>query len=269
MSKTIIAGVDFSKSSYNAADYAAMLAQKLNCKLVLFNMYEVPLLHSNSGLYFMSNAPIKEESEKNINLFYKKLKSKHPKIQIDTYVSTGSFKKQLAAFIKTHEVQLVVMGLKAKERFSKFLYGSHSTDIIGTINAPVIIVPDNFKVHKLQKMVLGIDSREKLHKSPLTQFQTFVKGTGTPVTLLHVKTEDEIFQDKTPDSFKINGKNQKIESYKAASIDKGIITYAKQKKVDLVALISKKHSIFYNLFNESHTKEIAFTSNVPVMSIHE
>ncbi|MEI8136012.1 MAG: universal stress protein [Bacteroidota bacterium] len=45
--KTIIAGTDFSASSVNACKYAAFLAQKLNCKLTLLNMFDAPIVHSN------------------------------------------------------------------------------------------------------------------------------------------------------------------------------------------------------------------------------
>jgi nucleotide-binding universal stress UspA family protein len=269
MKKTIIVGVDFTKSSYNAAGYAALLALKLNCKLVLFNMYEIPILHSNSGLYFMSNAPLREESENEINLFSKKLQTLNPKIEIHTFISTGFFKKELLSFIKTHKVQLVVMGLSAKSRFAKFLFGSHSTDIAGKINAPVIIVPDNYKTHALRKVLLGVDNKEKLHKSPLVVLRNFLKEAKLSITLLHVKTEDEIFNSSFKETLKIGDKVHKVESWFYPTIEKGITAYTQENKVDLITIISRKHSAFYNLFNESNTKQIAFASKIPVMCIHE
>jgi nucleotide-binding universal stress UspA family protein len=267
--KTIITGVDFSASSYNAAKYAAMLAQKLNYKLILFNMYEVPLLHSNSGLYFMPSDSIREESVNGTDLFCKKLRKLYPKIEIGAFVSTGFFKQQLTNFIKTHQVKLVVMGITTKNKFSKFLYGSHSTEIAGKINVPVIVVPDNFKKHRLHKVLLGVDNKEKLHKSSLTAFENFVKETKAITNLLHVQTEDEIFVDKTQTTIKLNGKNQKIVSCPYSTFESGISAYAKEKEVDLITIISKKHSAFYNLFNESNTKKIASTSKIPIMAIHE
>jgi len=267
--KTIIAGIDFTKSSYNAAKYAAMLAQKLNCKLVLFNMYDVPLIHSNSGLYVMSYTPLRDESENKIADFSKKLQKLHPKISINFFVSTGSFKQQLTAFIEAHKVQLVVMGLSTKDSFSKFIYGSHSTDIAGKISAPVIIVPDNFKVHTLNKILLGVDNEEKLHRSSLKSLERFAKESKSSVTLLHVKTEDEIFGNKLKNTIKLNGKAHKVESYSAIDIVKGIRAFTQTNKTDLIAIISKKHSLFYNLFTESNTKKIAFASKIPVMAIHE
>ena len=163
----------------------------------------------------------------------------------------------------------MVLGISSKDRFSKFLYGSHSTDIAGKISAPVIIVPDHFKDYTLRKVVLAVDNKEKLHKSSLKAFETLIKETKTTPSLLHIKTEDEIFTDKAQNVVKINGKNYKVESFSSTSTEKGIGNYTKLKKTDLIVIISKKHSVFYNLFNESNTKKIAYSSKVPVMAIHE
>jgi nucleotide-binding universal stress UspA family protein len=267
--KMIISGIDFSKSSYNAAAYAAMMSHKLNCKLVLFNMYEVPLIHSNEGMYFMLNAPIRKESENKLADFHNKLQKQFPKIEIHTFISAGFFKDQLTTFMKKHPVQLVVMGLSTKNTFSRFIYGSHSTDIAGKIKAPVIIVPDNFKAHKLHKVLLGVDNKEKLHRSPLTSFRNFIKETKTTFSLLHVRTEDEIITGNSEQVIKIDGKAHKIENCTYPTIEKGIAAYTRKKKADLIAIISRKHSIFYNLFSETNTKKIAFASKIPVMCIHE
>ena len=88
------------------------------------------------------------------------------------------------------------------------------------------------------------------------------------LNLLHVRTRDEIF-DPGFNTLKINGKKLSIKLIKAKHIQNGIIKYMKKTDVDLISIISKKHSVFYNFFSESNTKKVAFVANVPVMSIHE
>ena len=217
----------------------------------------------------MSFENVRETSEAKLKAQCKKLQKKHPKLIVEVFVSTGFFKQQLNSFIKTNKVGWVVMGLTTKDRFSKFIYGSHSTDIAGKISAPVIIVPDNFKRHSLHKILLSVDNKEKLHKSSLKAFERFAKETKTKVELLHVRTEDEMFSNKLKDVLKINGKNYKIKNVSASTIEKGVGAYIQDKKADLITIISKKHSAFYGLFNESNTKRIAVTSKVPVMAIHD
>lgn len=267
--KTIIAGVDFTQSSYNAARYAALLAEKLKCKLVLFNMFDVPLIHSNSGLYFMSYSSIRDTSEDKLHKFEARLQKEFPKLSINYFVTTGSFRDEISTFVNKHRVQYVVLGMAVKNRFSKFLYGSHSTDIAGKVNAPVIIVPEQYKVHRLKTIVMGVDNREKLHKASLKRFENFAKESGTSIKVLHVLTEDELFDHNKNQNIILNHKKHHIDVVSETTLERGMKKYSLDTKADLIAIISRKHSAFYNLFNETNTKNIAFASKVPVMAIHE
>ncbi|HWY11386.1 MAG TPA: universal stress protein, partial [Bacteroidia bacterium] len=155
-----------------------------------------------------------------------------------------------------------------KTKVEKFIYGSHSTDIAGRIKAPVIIVPEKYKKHKLGSVLLSVDNNEKLYHSSLTAFEKFVADSNSDLKVLSVKTEDELFVPKQQE-LKINHSPVKINTVKAKSIEKGIISFCRKNKADLIAVISKHHSALYDLFAETHTKKIAFASKVPVMAIHE
>ena len=266
--KTIIAGTDFTASSINACKYAAMLAQKLNCKLTIFNMFEAPIIHSNMGLYGISYTSQRQSSERKADKLLKEIHKLFPKIKITEFITTGSFKQELEIFTASHQVEVAVMGLEAKTKISKFIYGSHGVDVAGKIDCPVIIVPEKYKKHKLDNMVLAVDNNEKLLKSSLHSFENFVQLSKTKLKLLHVRTEDEIFEPVIT-SMKINNKKIAIELKKAKDIQDGLKMYCGKNKIDLVTIISKKHSAFYNLFIESATKKVAFTAKVPVMAIHE
>lgn len=266
--KTIIACTDFSEASYNACRYAAFLAHKLNCKLMLFNLFDAPVIHSNTGLYLISYSSQKATSEFKTHKQIARLQSQFPKLKIDSFVTTGGFKQELEAFTKAHRVEAAVMGLAAKSRISRYIYGSHGVDITGKIDCPVIIVPSNYKKHQLSKVLLAVDSHEKLLKSSLYRFENFIKESKVKLDLLHVRTESEVF-DPVLHTLRINSKNLKIGVAKANDIESGVKKYCSSGNADMIAIISKKHSAFYNFFSESNTKKVAFAAKVPVMSIHE
>ncbi|MBL7911552.1 MAG: universal stress protein [Bacteroidia bacterium] len=266
--KTIIAGTDFTPASTNACEYAAFLAQKLNCKLIIFNLFEAPIIHSNVGLYGISYTGQKNESLQRTGKFVKQLQSQFPKISIDYFVTFGGFKRELENFITEHQIEAAVLGLATKSKISKFIFGSHGVELAGKINCPVIIVPSSYKTHKLSKVVLTVDSNEKLQRSTLKGFERFIENSKSKLSLLHVRTEDELFHPiKT--TLKINDKVLPIEEKRSKDIQNGVKRYCAINSCDLVAIISKKHSIFYDLFIESHTKKVAFAAKVPVMAIHE
>lgn len=266
--RTIIAGTDFTQSSLNACRYAAFLANKLNCKLTVFNLYLSPVIHSNMGLYGISGIEQRQESVNETNKFILQLQREYPKLKIESFVTSGSFDDQLENFTSRHRVEAAVMGLESKDRISKFIYGSHGVNLAGKIAAPVIIVPQKYKKFKLSKIVLAVDNTGKLYRSSLKELEQISKTSKAAVSLLHVRTPDEVISPEMK-KVKVSGKAVAIETHRAKSVSQGIKVYCKQVDADLVTIISRKHSVFYNLFNESVTKEVAFAANVPVMALHE
>ena len=266
--QTIVVGTDFTQSSVNASRYAAMLAEKYACKLVLFNLLEVSWIHANSGLFLMETYKLRKKNEAKAKKQLEDLKALFPKLEISTFVSSGSFKREIKTFIQHHRVKLIVMGLAEKNRFYKSVYGSHGVDIAGKLEAPVIIVPEEFKKHTLKQVILAVDSSEKLHLSSLKEFEFLLKTLNPKVQVLHCRTKEEVLVP-VKKSIKLNGINHTIEILPAKNIEAGIKKFIQDQSIDLITLISRKHSIFYNLFAETNTNKIAFEVKIPVMAIHE
>lgn len=266
--KTIIAGTDFTSSSINACKYAALLAQKLKCKLTIFNLFEAPVIHSNMGLFGISYTTQRKESENKTGKLIKEIQKLFLKLEIHELVTYGSFNYELENYAKEHQIEAMVMGLAAKDEISKLIYGSHGVDIAGKIDCPVIIVPEKYTKHNLTSILLAVDNNEKLVKSSLTGFEKFVKESKSKLSLVHIRTEEELFHPVTL-KLTLNSIKLPIEIVKAKDIQEGIKKYLSSEKYDLVSIISKRHSAFYNFFVESTTKKIAFSAKVPVMAIHE
>lgn len=266
---TIVAGTDFSVSSINACRYAAFLAQKLQCKLVIFNLFQAPVLHANSGLYGISYASVKSDSRRSVDKMIAQLAKDFPSLKIAAFSTAGAFEDELAAFTAKHRIAAVVMGLQAKTRISRFIWGSHGVNIVGKIDAPVIIVPEKYRDHRLENVLMAVDNVDKLKSTSFKAIERFVKMAQVYLRLLHVRTPDEVIALGKTTVVKINQNKQEVEQHRASSIEEGIKRYTHDQDVDLVAVVSRKHSVFYNLFNESVTKRIAFSTRVPVMAIHE
>ena len=267
--KTIIAGTDFTPGSANACRYAALLAQKLNCKLTIFNLFEAPVLLSNSGLYGISYSSVRKTSGEKSENVVRELAKEFPELKISAFITSGAFEYELESFVNMHQVEAVVMGLESKARIAKFIWGSHGVSIAGKINAPVIIVPENYKDHRLETILLALDNMEKLHAASVKEIEKFAKGSQAYVKLLHIRTPEEVISPLQSRFMKIRGTRQEIGVHKSKSIEQGIKKYCSEHEADLVTVISRKHSVFYNLFNESVTKRVAFAAKVPVMAIHE
>jgi nucleotide-binding universal stress UspA family protein len=266
--KTIIACTDFTPSSLNACNYAALLAKKLKCKLTLFNLFEAPVVHSNAGLYGITFKAQEFSSRNKSAKLLDQLQEKYPSVPMNYFVTAGAFQQEIEEFNRLHQVEATVMGLAAKNKINRFIYGSHGINLAGKIDCPVIIVPDTYKKHSLKKIILAVDNEEKLRRASLQELEKLAANTRASVLPVHIRTEDELFS--TPvQKIKINKKFSKVAVVEGNDLQEGMKAVLRETSADLVCVISKTHSSFYNFFVESNTKKIAFASKIPVMAIHE
>jgi len=259
----ILVGIDFTKSSENALNYAVMLAEKGNYQITLFHVFDTPVVHANSGAYFVEYASLKQNFNNRLDEYRKKITDQHPLIKIEIFTTFSSFKEEVNELVNKKKVQLVIIGLETKSKISKFIYGTTGVDIAGKINCPIIIVPEKYKHHKLEKLLIALDNKHKQHAKELKQIEKFSSVFNCAITYLHVRTEYELIVEK-------NKNNElAVETIESKEFKTGIVNYLKKHPIDLTVIISHQHNFIYHLFAESNTKTIAFQSKIPVMSIHD
>lgn len=265
--KTILVGIDYTKSSDNALYYAVMLAKRNKASVMLFHIYETPVIHTYSGAYFISYKEMQGFNMARLNKYKAKLEAKFPRVNFETFATYKSFKAGVSDLIKSRRVHYVVLGLESKSKFSKFIYGTTGLEVVGKISCPVIIVPERYKEHRLTKMVLALDNQKTVESKLMQKVKDFSKNFKAEMNAVHIKTENEFMLIPQKKAETAN-KKWKVNSVEAKNFETGIFSYVKESKTDLIAVFSHSHSVLYNLFNESNTKLLAFKAKIPVMSIH-
>jgi nucleotide-binding universal stress UspA family protein len=265
----IIIAVDYTHSAVNAYLYAQLLASTSNCELLLFHVYDAPVVHTNSGLFFMDMPSLKKSDPKKLNTWAAKHLMAQSGLQYETLNTNGSFKDEIEKLVKTKQVFAVIMGLDSKSKINKFIYGSHTTQLAGKIDCPVIIVPESYQQHAIGKMILAVDNNQALSKKSSAQLKWLVERSGSILKAVHIKTPDEILSSEPAIFIVGQSSTIPVQIKKADDLIEGITSAVNQSKSNGVIIISRKHSLLYRFFNESHTKEIAFSSKVPAIVIHE
>lgn len=265
--KRILVGIDYTKSSENALNYALMLAERSNAQITLLHVFEFPIVHTNSGLYVVDYKAIKASDFAKLEKVKQKALQKFPKANIDCINTTDTIKEVVKDLAGKKKIDYVVMGLQTKDAISKFIYSTTGVSLSAKIDCPVIIVPEKYTKHELVHAAITVDNKESIKRKAVQKAVDFANLHQCNAKLIHVQTEDEflLFKDKSS--------KQKptwdVTIVEAENFGKGITKYVKDNKTDLVVIFSHSHSVFYNLFNESNTKHITFSSKTPVMSIHD
>src|SRR4051812_19775741 len=87
---TILVPTDFMEAGQNASDYAAQLAENLNCDLLLFHVYSTPVIVSPdvTGTLMIDNEQLREDVRKRLREEADRL-TKTRKIVVNTKISAG------------------------------------------------------------------------------------------------------------------------------------------------------------------------------------
>jgi nucleotide-binding universal stress UspA family protein len=261
--KTILVGVDFTKSAENTIKYAIEVAKKSEAKVLLFHVLTAPVVHTTSGLVFIDGESFANNDKKKMEELQKQLSQKNPKVKIEIELTYDSIRERVSKLYKKNKINLTVLGLETKSKISKFIYGTTSADLTGKIDCPIITVPEKYKHHEIKKILIAIDNKESISSGLSKRIHSTIDFIGAKAEFVHIKTEDEL---------ELGEKNRHpfpITNIKSSNFQTGISNYAKKSKADAIMLISHNYSTFHNLFIDSNSKKIILSSNIPVISIHK
>ena len=273
--KHILFPTDFSDNSNQAYPYALDIAYLLNAELVIFNAYKLP--HSKSNVMVSITDRMKEDSLNSL----KKLKEetlateKYKDLKITTTSRSGSFISLIPKVANEFESDLIVMSTKGASSLKEMFIGSNTLDVIQSTKIPVLTVPEKAQNNKVDKIAMAVDLKKITNPEQLRPLLEMAKICRASIEFVHVMHPDE--EDSTQDRF-----NQIVFLEKFASeipsniniitetdIIEGLSRYIATEKPDMLAMLSRKHTLFERLFTQSITNKLAFRSEIPLLVMDE
>jgi nucleotide-binding universal stress UspA family protein len=261
--KTLLVGVDFTKTSDNTINYAIQIAKQSGSKLLLFHALTAPVIHTTSGLIFLDNDKAKKMAEKEMKDLINRLSKEHKGVKFDMEVTYDGIKDRVKKLAKNKKINLVVLGLETKTKIETFINRTTSLDLTGKIDCPIITVSEKYKKHNFKKMIVAIDNKETLKPGLSKRIHSLIDLLKMEAEFVHVITDDELQIKQT------HNRQIKVTNINAADVKTGLSAYARKSKADLIMLISNKYGAFYSLFVDSHSKKMIMSSNIPVISVHK
>jgi nucleotide-binding universal stress UspA family protein len=139
--KRILVGVDGSKESRQAADYAADLAQAMGSQLMIVCVAHVPVALGAPELVQRASSWQAEE-EKNAAAIAKETAAAVVRkgVPIETLVQSGPPAETIADLARAGEVDLVVVGHRGRGAITRMLMGSVADRLVQISPKPVLIV---------------------------------------------------------------------------------------------------------------------------------
>jgi nucleotide-binding universal stress UspA family protein len=274
--KTILVATDFSQAANNAVNYAAHLAESMQAKLLLFHAYNVPVIISEVPVMMPNLEEVEKDSLKRLKHLQSKLMASFNKaIEIDFYCTCGFAIDEIKNYTEKNGVDFIVLGMQGAGALSEKLIGSVTSTLINETKIPVICMnhKDHFKSYK--KIVFACDLGEFKNTQIFEPIKKFIQLFNAKLFILNVfnKNHSEPTITEAVAGFRLDqilaDVNHQLCYVENNDVVEGINEFVKEHDIDLLIMMPRHHSFLNKLFNEPHTKKMAFHSLVPLMTIHE
>ena|SRR3989344_727619 len=269
--KKILVPTDFSEAANNAAEYAVLLAKEIKAKVILFHIYHVPVPSTEVPIISISSAEIQKESEILLRKKVAQLK-KHAPVEISYIARLGMAVDEIIEEEK--KADLIIMGMRNVSKISEFLFGSITTATIRKTNTPVLVIPQNVKFKAPKKIVFSCDYNPENNYDTIETITELIKVFHSKLFVLNIKENKEVVSIEEAGSglrleSKLNNVPHVYHFSENEDLIEGINKFVKEKKADMVVLIPHKHNLLERLFHKSISKNMAFHTNVPMLTLPE
>ena len=159
----------------------------------------------------------------------------------------------------------------AKEIF----IGTNTLEVIQSTKIPILTVPEKAKNNKVDKIAMAVDLKKIKDPEQLRPLLEMAKICRASIEFVHVMHPDD--QDSTKDRFNQIMFLEKFASQASSNIHiitdtdiiEGLSRYVATEKPDMLAMLSRKHTLFDRLFSESLTNKLSFRSEIPLLVMDE
>ncbi len=275
--KHIILPTDFSSNAENAANYILQLNKFIKGELHLFHSYVIPVFATDVPVTVPDITDLKEESLKLMHKLKANLQRQNPdsSSEIHISVSAGYPEEEIPSFSVKKRADLVVMGTKGVTGLKEVFFGTNTARVIGKLNCPLLVVPENAKFKGLKKIVFATNYAENDVEN-ISEVIEFAKLFLAEVVLLHISSGDqskpfefnslETFCQKLRESTGYDSLKYKLLDN--PEVEEGINFYLDEIKADMIVMTNRHRSLFQKLFEKSITKKMAYHTHIPLMVFH-
>jgi nucleotide-binding universal stress UspA family protein len=278
----ILFPTDFSENAQNAFQHALVFADKLNASIkVLHVVYpesaplDVPVVAVQPTLQRVETA--KEIQKKFINYCIAKAKENHVFqniIDVSTTVEVGTLTNSTLNTVRSENIDLIIMGTKAKHNIFEKIFGSASSSIISNAPCHVMVIPEGMSVGTIKSVGYSTDLLKSDTKHIL-EVNQLLKPFNPSIKCIHIQTtkkeKTQLQFDEMVQFFKEERPGLRISFYQLEGMDPvhRLNKFIETWDIDLLVMFAPHRSLWEHLIYVSNTQKMAFKSQVPLLILKE
>lgn len=272
--KTIIVATDYSHAADNALDYAAALARCIDARIVLFNAFMLPIPASTPPFpvpdiheFIADNKACLEQIASGVTHSYG--------VEVICASITSSVREEFNELADRFQADLMVMGMK-RPSTSRSIFGSTTTSFIRHGKHPLLIVPEGARFKGIAKIMLASDRKNFTAPTNLPILEELARLFKARVQVLYVENETEPLPaghsedlDRPRLEKILRGVKHTYRRLPQEDVIEGIKQGVEEFSADLIVMIPSKTDFWDALFHTSNTRQMAYKTHIPLLSIPE
>jgi nucleotide-binding universal stress UspA family protein len=276
--KKILLPTDFSENALNAIRFAIRLFPEEPCIFYLLNTYTPVLYDSDYILYSPASSLSLDELYRNNSIRgLEKIKNQiteelpNPNHQFELISSFSLLNEEIREQVSSLKTDLVVMGTQGATGAAQILFGTHTVHAIKRTTCPLLAVPSGCAFKKPENILFPTDYEINYTGKHLKLLKDLANANGSVIHVLHVLFGLPL-GEKQEKAKKLLATYLENTSHHFYSIEKntvteGIYDFQKEYNIDLLVMISNKHSFFENLLFRPVINEVGFRVKTPFLVI--
>lgn len=267
--KNLVVASDFTGKSKAALDFAIQAAEDKGLKLIIFYRHEVPahILNARIGSDAVS-ASIKSK-ELALAHYCDELRSARG---IDAYphFAMGDFFEALENCLSQEQADIFVIGMP-KKSIEIDLLGNTTTEALGRLKIPMLVVPNNVKYNGLKKLLFACDILRGKYESIYQRVKEIAGEFNAEVEVFHVSKKAHDLQQNIGHTEQLteelDGLSYYYKNVTAQDIIKAIKDEVKEYEADMLIMVPKRYGFWTSIIHSSKTKQMAAESSIPLLAI--
>lgn len=272
--KTLLVPVDFSEACDNALNYAVEFAKAGKLQLRLLNVYDYPIMATEPLVWVPTTNEMIEEHLRRLDSIRDKIEERHGKqLDVQCYCETGTVIEAINAFAARHHIDLIIMGMQGGGFVSEKIIGSTATSLMRKSVCPVLGIPKKAAFNTIYEVVLATDHEDADYTGILQPLRDLIRLFNAHLFVLYVVEPGVNAKKGIVTGVQVARALDAIPytAHTVSHVDVAIAIeeFVEDKAVDIAVIVPRRHSFFYSLFHEAHTKKLAFHTHVPILALHE
>jgi nucleotide-binding universal stress UspA family protein len=277
--KTILLPTDFSKNSLNAIDFAMKMFEGIDCTFYILNIQKASSFVSDD---LMTASPsvnlyqaIIDTAKKSLDNLISTIKSKHNNVkhELIPIVDYDNFIDAINQICEVNKIEMIIMGTKGASGLEKTIFGSNTVRVMQRGTTPILAIPDDYKYKHFKKAAFLSNYLTAYRNDDLSVFLEIIGLHKPRVDVLHVSQGEPITaiqkeNIKLLDDFLAEVSHDFID-LKGNDVYKEVNNFIKLNKIDLLAMVNRKHSFFERFLSTQKVEDFGFNTDIPFLVMHK